>query len=142
MPRLIPARDDLRRPPALPRALRQPLSPRPARQVQGLGARAGLVARAPRRPDARLPARLQRDAEDPDGRLRALLALPARRAARVGLLRDLAPVGFAEPAREREPDPQGALPAAAPAALDGRDAARQLRGDARDRRRPQPRLHP
>src|SRR5918995_6288558 len=99
MPRLIPARDDLRRPPALPRAVRQPLPPRPARQVQGLGAGAGVVARTSRRPDARLPARLQRDAEDPDGRLRPLLALPPRRPARVGLLRDIAPVGLTQPAR-------------------------------------------
>ena len=73
---------------------------------------------------------------------RPLLAVPARRPARVGLLRHLAPVGVPQPAREREPDPQGPLPAPARAALDGRDAARRLRGDARDRRRPQPRLHP
>ena len=53
----------------------------------------GLVARPPGRADARLPARLQRDAEDPDRRLRALLALPARGPAGLGLLRHLAPVG-------------------------------------------------
>ena len=38
-----------------------------------------------------------------------LLAGPAR----LGVLLDLAPVGLAEPGREREPDPQGALPAPA-----------------------------
>ena len=37
----------------------------------------------------------------------------------------------AQPAREREPDPQGALPAPARAALDRRDAARRVRRDAR-----------
>ena len=111
--RLVPD-DDVPRPLPLPRALRQPLPPRPARQVQGLGARPRLVARAPDRADARLPARLQRHAGDPDhGRLRPLLALPARRPARVGLLRDLAPVGVTQPAREREPDPQGSLSAPA-----------------------------
>src|SRR5829696_1179708 len=100
--------DDLPRSHPLPRAVRQPLPPRPAGEVQGLGARPRLVARAPGRADARLPARLQRPAEDPDGGLRALLALPARRAAGVGLLRDLAAVVVAQPAREREPDPKGA----------------------------------
>ena len=55
------------------------------------------------------------------------------RACRSGLL-DLAPVGVAEPAREREPDQEGALPAPAGAALDGRDPARRLRCHDRDRR--------
>src|SRR5918993_1532882 len=139
-PRLEPARDYIPRPLPLPRALRQPPPPRPAREVQGVRARPRLVARAPGDADARLPARLQRDAEDPDGRLRPLLALPARGAAGVGLLRHLAPVGVAQPPRECESDPQGALPAAARAALDGGDAARRLRRDARNRDRAEPRL--
>ena len=41
-----------------------------------------------------------------------------------------------QPAREREPDPQGALPAAARPAVGGRDAGRRVCGDARDRARP------
>ena len=73
-------------------------------------------------------------------RLRPLLAVPALRPAGLGLLRDVAAGGGAEPAREREPDPQGALPAPARAALDRGDAARRLRGDAGDRARPLPRL--
>src|SRR5688572_32843421 len=103
---VVPARDGLRRSLPLPRALREPLPPRPAREVQGLGARARLVTRAPGHADARLPARLQRAAEDPGRRLRALLALPAHRFAGVGLLRDVAAVGLTELARERQPDPE------------------------------------
>ena len=66
---------------------------------------------------------------------RALLAVPALRPAVVGVLRHVAAVVVAQPAREREPDPQGALPAPTRAALDGRHAARRLRRDARDRDR-------
>src|SRR4249919_1096498 len=125
---VVPGRDGLRRPLPLSRALREPLSPRPAGEVQGLRARARLVARASGRADARLPARLQRAAEDPDLGLRALLALPALRVAGVGLLRHLAAIVVAKPAREREPDPEGALPAPARSALDGGDPARRLCG--------------
>ena len=45
-----------------------------------------------------------------------------------------------EPDREREPDPQGAFPAAARSALDRGDEPRELRGDARRRDRPEPRV--
>ena len=62
------------------------------------------------------------------------------RPAGVGVLRDIAPVGRPEPAGEREPDPEGALPSPARAALDRGDPAGRLRRDAGDRRRAQPRL--
>src|SRR4029078_8186707 len=137
---VVPGLDGLRRPLPLSRALREPLPPRPAGEVQGLGARARLVARASGRADARLPARLQRAAEDPDLGLRAILALPSLRVAGVGLLRHLAAVLVSEPAREPEPDSEGALPAPARSALDGGDPARRLCGDGRDRDRAQPRL--
>src|SRR5512133_1792543 len=52
------ARDDVPRPPALPRALRQPLAPRPAGEVQGLGARGRVDAREPADAARDLPARL------------------------------------------------------------------------------------
>ena len=124
----------------LPRAVRQPLPPRPAREVQGLRARAGLVAGASRRADARLPVRVQPAVADPDRGLRPLLALPARRSAGLGVLRNVAPDDVADPARERQPDPQGPLSAPTRAALHGRDAGRRLRRHARDRRGAQPRL--
>src|SRR5689334_19287538 len=80
--------DRLRRPPPLPRALRQPLPARAAREVQGLGARPRVVARVPARADGRLPADLLRAlAAERD---RPLRALPARRARRLGLLLELA----------------------------------------------------
>ena len=118
----------------LPRAVREPLPARPAREVQGLGAR-------PRSGRSRCPLTLMlvylvvfsvlwKVADD--GR-RRLLAVPPLRAAALGVLRHLAAVVGAQPARERQPDPQGALPAPARAALDRRHAARRLRGD--DRRR-------
>ena len=50
----------------------------------------------------------------------ALLAVPPLRAAGLGVLRDLVAGGVAEPAREREPDPQGAVPAPARPALERR----------------------
>src|SRR5206468_5536193 len=104
------ADDALPRPLPLSRALRQPLPPRSAREVQGLGARGALVAGAPTRADGGLPRRLFRAASRAAGpRRRPLLALPALRAPRLGLLRHLGAGGVAEPAREREPDPQGAL---------------------------------
>src|SRR3990170_6769116 len=95
VPRLVPRDDGLRGSVPLPRALREPLPARPAGEVQGLGARARLVARAPADPDGGLPARLLGSPQGPAGRDRALLAVPARRAPGVGLLRDLAPVRVA-----------------------------------------------
>ena len=71
---------------------------------------------------------------------RPLLALPALRAAGLGLLHRVAAVASREPDREREPDPQGALPAAARAAVDGGYPARGVRRDARRRGRGQLRL--
>src|ERR687891_276507 len=50
--------------------------------------------------------------------------LAARRAADLGLLRLVAPGGFAEHARGREPDPEDALPAPARAALGRGHASR------------------
>ena len=125
----------LRRSDPLSRAVREPLPARSAREVQGIGPRARVDARVAGDADARLPRRLLGDVEVADDRRRPLLAVPALRPAAVGVLRDIAAVVGAEPAREREPDPQGALPAAARAALDRRDAARRVRRDDGDRAR-------
>src|SRR5262245_15554586 len=139
-PTLEPRDDGLRRSAPVSRAVREPLPARPAGEVPRLRARPRLVARAPTRAPGRLPRRLLRALEGGRGERRALLAVPALRPARVGVLLDLAAVGLAQPGREREPDPQGALPAAARAAVDGGDAARGLRGDARCRARALPDL--
>src|SRR4051812_37107712 len=116
-----PCDDGLRRPPALPRALREPLPARAAGEVQGLRARARVVARVPARADGRLPARLLR-ALAPE-RDRPLPALPANGARALGLLleRDRALGALAD--RLRRADQEGALPAPARAALRRRDAA-------------------
>src|SRR5688572_1276491 len=125
----------LRRSPPLPRALRQPVPPRPAREVQGLRPRARVDARAAAGADARLPRRLLGALEGGGDRPRRLLALPPLRPPAVGVPRSLAPDGCAQPRRERAADPQGALPAAAGAPVRGRDAARRVRHHDRDRPR-------
>ena len=53
----------------------------------------------------------------------------------MGVLRDVAADRVAQPAREREPDPQGALPTPARAALDRGDTARRVRRHDRHRDR-------
>ena len=119
----------LRRSVPLSRAVREPLPARPAREVQGIGARARLDARVAGDADARLPRRLLGDVKSPATDvdhywLFLLCGLPPW----VFFATSRAVLG-AQPARERQPDPQGALPAAARAALDRGDAARRLRGD-------------
>ncbi len=114
----------LRRRNSLPRALRKPVSARHSREVPRLVPRARVVAAAPARPHARLPARLLGALARRRGRERRLLALPAVRPAGVGVLRDRVAGGVAEPPREREPHPQGALPAPARPALDRRHEPR------------------
>src|SRR5258708_6477878 len=130
----------LRRSLPIPRAFRQPLPPRPPREVQGFRARARLVAREPRHADARLPARFLGALEGALDGSAALLALPALWPPGLGVLRDVAPGRFAQPAGECESDPQGAVPAPARAARERRDAARLVRRDARDRDGPVARL--
>src|SRR5439155_11017701 len=114
----VTGRVRVRRPLSLPRALREPVPARPPREVQGLGPGAGLVARESGRVDARLSARLLGHLEGPGDEAAALLAVSPVRPAGVGLLRDVAPDLVAQPDRERQPDPQGALPAPAGAACE------------------------
>src|SRR3954451_16459700 len=132
-----PCYDGLRRAAALPRALREPLPARAAGEVQGLRARARVVARLPARADGGLPAHLLR-ALAPE-RDRPLSALPAHGARALGLLLERRRALRALADRLRRADQEGALPGPARAALGGRDAARHVRGDARRRRRPEPR---
>ena len=121
---------------AVPGAVLEPRAPRPAGEVQGLGARPGVDARAAGRADARLPRRLLRPLEGAGDRSRRLLAVPALRPPAVGVLRLVAADRRAQPRRERAPDPEGALPAPARPALRRRHPGGRLRGDDRDRPRP------
>src|SRR3954449_1358828 len=59
VPRLVRRDDDLRRPAALPRAVREPFPARLPGEVQGVGARDRLVAPEPARAARRVPARLR-----------------------------------------------------------------------------------
>src|SRR4051794_39887913 len=128
------ARDGLRRSPSPPRALRQSLPPRPARQVPRLRARPRLVDRQPARADGDLLPRLRRPLEE-QGAAAALPALPADRPRALDLLRDLAADGRDLDARLVRADQEGALPAAARRLLRDLDPARDVRRDARDRDR-------
>src|SRR4029079_19799195 len=127
----IGARERLRGPAAAPGAVRIALPARPAREVQGIGARARLDARAAGRLDARLPRRVRRPLEGPADRDRALLALPPVRPTSLGLLLDVPTGRRAEHRRERADHPQGALPAPARTALRRRDRGDRVRRDTR-----------
>src|SRR3954470_2137666 len=91
LPRLERDHDGVRRPPALPRALLEPLPPRLPGEVQGLAPRRLLVAPDPARAPRRLPARLRGQLPEPEDA--ALPALPARRPGVLDLLRDVADRG-------------------------------------------------
>ncbi len=125
VPTLLRADDGLRRPPALPRAVREPLPARFPGQIQGLGARRRLVAGESARPARRLPARLR--AAVHERQHPALPDLPARRARLLDLLLGLAAVGGALDGRQRRADQEGALPAPARRVLDGRDPGGDVR---------------
>src|SRR5262245_23709357 len=116
-------------------AVREPLPPRPTREVQGLGARPRVDARAAGRADARLPRRVLGALARRGDRPRRLLALPPVRAAAVGVLRRVAADWRAEPRRERAADPQGALPPPARPSLCGRHTGRRVRCYDSDRAR-------
>src|SRR4051812_32021243 len=60
VPRLLRADDGLRRPAAVSRAVRQPVSPRFPGEIQGIAARRVLVAPEPARAARGLPRRLRR----------------------------------------------------------------------------------
>ena len=134
-PSLDCCRERLRRPPPLPRALRQPLPPRSPRPLQGHDLRRRVVAREPDHAGgdlrARLLAALGGDVDRP------LPAVPALRAQRVALRLLVAHRRRAVDARLRGADQEGALPAAARRLLGRGDAARAVRRAARraDRRR-------
>src|SRR5215212_2548583 len=88
-PTLRRAHDGLRRPRPLSRAVREPLPAGFPGQVQGLGARRGVVAAEPARTDGRLPRRLRAalaGQHDPH-----LPAVSPGRPRVLDLLRDLAP---------------------------------------------------
>src|SRR5262245_42671419 len=123
--------DGIRRSRPLPRAVREPLPPGRTGEVPRLGARRRLDPGEPRPSHGRLPARLLGALEDAIRERGPLRPLPAGRALGVDLLRDLRPVRVALDARQREPDPQDALPAPARAAIRRRDEPDQLRRDAR-----------
>src|ERR1700736_5496302 len=125
------ADDGLCRPAPLPRPVREPVSPRPAGEVQGFRARRALDARQSAAPDGDLPGHLLDAVEGAFRATRPLPALPAHRARAVGVLLGGAPVGVPLDARQREPDQEDALPAPARPALRGRGAPRLLRRDAR-----------
>src|SRR3954452_8273059 len=128
-PTLGSLHDGLRRPRPLSRAVREPLPPRLPGEVQGVGPRDPVVAAEPARAARRLPARLRAPVagqRDP-----ALPALPARRPGVLDLLLDVAPDRGALDDRQRRADQEGALPAPAGGVLRRRDAARDVRGDAR-----------
>src|SRR3972149_4488202 len=97
-----------------------------------------MVAPPPARAYARVPARVLGALACGGGRKRRLLALPPLRPPRLGVLRDCLAGLVAKPAREREPHPQGALPAPARSSLDRGNQPRLVRRDARRRRRAQP----
>src|SRR3954452_20079174 len=139
VPRLVLRDDDLRRPAALPRAVREPLPARLPGEVQGVGARDRLVAPEPARAARRVPARLRAalPADDP-----ALRDLPARGARVLDLLRHLAAGVVALARRLGGADQEGALPAAARRVLDDRHAGGDVRGHGRDPRRALARVHP
>ena len=130
----------LRRPRPLPRAVREPLPARFPGEVPRLGARDPLVARQPARADGRLPRRLRP----------ALAGRRRSRTTRCTCWR-ASPAGSSSrrrfrPARARSSTApscqEGALPAPARPVLGRRDAARDVRGDARDPDRAVARLHP
>src|SRR5579884_4362784 len=128
LPTLDRSRDGLHRPRPLPRAVLQPLQARLPGEVQGVAARRLLVAPEPARAARRVPARLRRHLPVEDAALRALPPLGPRL---LDLLRDVAPVGGALARRLGRPPQEGALPAPARRAFDGRDAGRHVCGDGR-----------
>src|SRR6266545_4561197 len=128
--RLVLRRDGLHGADHLPGAVRKPLPARPAGEVQGLAARRRLGADAAARPDGRLPARLPRPLAGAGHPV--LLALPARGARDVGLLRDDDAGWLARDARQRTADPQDALPAPARRVRGRRHESRDVCRDARD----------
>src|SRR3954467_270877 len=129
--------DGIRRSRPLPRAVRESLSPGRPGEVPRLGARRCLDSREPRPAHGGLPARLLRPVEDAVRKRGPLRPFPARRPVGLDLLRNLRAVGVALPARQREPDPEDALPPPARAAVRRRDAADQLRRDAGGAARPE-----
>src|SRR4051794_28898361 len=126
------ARDGrLRRPLPVSRAVLEPVPARSPGEVQGLGARRRLVAADAARADGDLLRRLLEDPRPALPRRRRLRALHAHRPRLLDVRRVRAPERVRVDALEREPDPEGALSAAARPALGCRHAGRRVLGDAR-----------
>ena len=121
----------LRRPRPLPRAVREPVPARLPGEVPRLGARARLVARQPARADGRLPRRLRPALAGRTTIPHYPLYLLAGLACWIFFATSLQ-AARAVVRRQRRAGEEGALPAPARAVLGRRDAARHVRGDARD----------
>src|SRR3954447_8615446 len=138
LPRLERDHDGVRRPPALPRALLEPLPPRLPGEVQGLAPRRLLVPPEPPRTARRLPARLRGHLSEPEDA--ALPAVPARGPRVLDLLRDVADRRGSLADRLGGAREEGALPAPARGVLDGGHTGSHALRHARRADRALPRL--